>query len=541
MRKEWKLFPQTPGLSILEQILKNRGITETASFLNPRLANLKDPFDIPNIEKAAEQVLLAIGKNRKILVYGDYDVDGVTGTAILLETLQYLGATAGHYIPSRYGEGYSMNLEAVKKAKEEKVELIITVDCGISNLKEIELANRLGIDVVVTDHHNVPETLPPALAIVNPKMIPASHPSKNLAGAGVAFKFAWVLLRKAEKKDNAFLTDLLDLAALGTVADAVPLTEENRIIAYAGLNILNQKKRLGINHLIEAALLTGEINIHHVKFALAPSINAAGRLEHASMSLNLLKADNAEEATKIAKELNSINIRRQNIGSLIQKEVFARIESEKLDQNKVIILKGENWHPGVIGIVASQVADKYYRPAVLISNGRGSARSIDEINVYEILAACRDLYSSFGGHAGAAGFELKEGSFDEFCKRIEERANELIKDLTPHIMIDRELSISEMTLALAHEINRLSPFGEGNPPPVFMTGNLPLEEIRQVGSDKKHLKLKLGGLDAIGFNLGTLAPTLTLSKKYDMVYNLKNDEWNGFDRLQANLIDIKEK
>lgn len=557
MQKEWILLPEDPKKSselakrlkispALAQIILNRKIENPEEYLRPRLANLSDPFDIPNIKKAAERVLAAIKNKENILVYGDYDVDGITSSVVVLEALQFLGAKPKHYIPYRYNEGYSLNIEAIKKAKEENTNLIITVDCGVSNLSEIKFANSLGIDVVVTDHHNIPKELPEAYAIVNPKMIKEDHPSKNLAGVGVAFKFVWALLRQAEIKDNIFLTDLLDLVTLGTIADVVPLTKENRVLASAGLKILNKKKRLGIKHLAETAKLSGEITIRHVNFALAPRINAAGRLEHASISLNLLTARSPEEAQNIAKQLNSINKDRQNIGSKIFDEAVAIIELEKLDMNKVLVLKGDNWHPGVIGIVASKLSDKYYRPAILIGSkgesGRGSARSIDNISIYQILLECQELFTSFGGHACAAGFEIKLKDYEEFCKIIKEKADQFLSPdkLKPHITIDAKLQTENLTLNLAKEIDLLAPFGEGNQVPVFMAKEMKLEDSRVVGKEGKHLKAKFNGIDAIGFCLGHLVPSLSLSKRYDLLYNLECNEWNGFERVQLNLLDVRE-
>jgi len=557
VQKQWILLPQdqdkcsslSKQLNIsasLAQVLINRQITSPSQFLKPRLADLKDPFDIPNIRKAAERVIRSIKGRENILIYGDYDVDGITATVILLETIQYLGMEAKHYIPYRYNEGYSLNCEAIKKAKQDKADLIITVDCGISNKKEIEFANSLGIDVVVTDHHNIPTELPAAYAIVNPKMIKEPHPSKNLSGAGVAFKFAWALLRLLKNKDNKFLTDLLDLVALGTIADVVPLLEENRILASAGLNIMNKKERLGLKHLVEAASVSGEISIHHVNFSLAPRINAAGRLEHASISLKLLSSSDHEEAQKIAEQLNLINRERQKIGTKIQKEVFKIIEAEQLFKNNIIVLKGADWHPGVIGIVASKITDTYFRPAVLIGEkgavGRGSARSIKGVNVFEILSECQDIYRSFGGHKGAAGFEIEIKDYDNFYKRILEKADQAIakESLVPHLYIDTELSPKSLTLKSAQEINLLSPFGEENRAPFFITQNIPLDNFKLVGANKTHLKATFGGLDVIGFNLGHLANSLSLSKNYDLVYNLESNEWNGFERVQLKLVDMRE-
>ena len=539
--------------TLTAQVLINRGvrsIEEADVFLNPRLNHLRDPMEIPDIERAARRVLLAKEKGEKILVFGDYDVDGVTGTVILLHTLSFLGIDASYYIPHRYGEGYSLSLDSVKKIAESGVKLIITVDCGISNFIEIEEANALGMEVVVTDHHNLAKNLPPAYAIVNPKMIPKEHPSKNLSGAGVAFKFAWALLRIANLKNNGFLTSLLDLASLGTVSDVVPLTAENRVLAVAGLKLINERKRLGIKQLAQAASLYGKISVKHIYFGLAPRINAAGRLEHASKSVELLLTDDALQAKTLADELHRINLRRRGIGSSIKNEVFAQLNDDYIAENKLVILSGEDWHPGVIGIVASQIVDRYLRPAILVGIndgvGRGSARSVDGLNMFELLDSCRDLFLDFGGHAGAAGFEISPENIPELKNRLREEIERAVspEDLKPKIEIDCELEPSRISMSLIKELEVLDPHGEGNPSPVFMSRKLNLFDMRRVGTDGRHLKLKFTdgkiSLDTIGFDLGSLADKLSYDKSYDIAYKLETNEWDGFETAQLLLIDVRE-
>lgn len=547
LSQELKISPLTA------QVLINRGIRnvhEADIFLNPRLAHLRDPMEIPNIERAAGRVLLAREKGEKVLVFGDYDVDGVTGTAILMHTLRFLGIDTSYYIPHRYGEGYSLSLESVRKIAESGVKLIITVDCGIASRIEIEEANALGMEVIVTDHHNLPKDLPRAYAIVNPKLISTEHPSKYLSGAGVAFKFAWALLRIAGVRDGEFLTSLLDLASLGTVSDVVPLNAENRILAVTGLKLINERKRVGIKCLAEAASLYGKISVNHIYFGLAPRINAAGRLEHASKSVELLLTEDSGRAKALAEELNRINLRRQDIGNLIKEEVFGKLNENYIAQNKLIILSGENWHPGVIGIVASQVVDRYFRPTVLVGIndgvGRGSARSIDNINMYELLEACRDLFLDFGGHEGAAGFEIRPENIPELKSRLKEEVDKVVsaEDLKPRIVIDAELSPSQITMSLIKELEVLDPHGEENPPPVFMSKNLNLIDMRRVGANGRHLKLKLSdgkiNLDTIGFDLGNWSEKLSYSNRYDIAYKLETNEWDGFEVAQLSLVDVRE-
>ncbi|MDD5382117.1 MAG: single-stranded-DNA-specific exonuclease RecJ [Candidatus Margulisbacteria bacterium] len=564
MDKIWQLYKPEKDLAavisqelrispFIAQILINRGIktaSEADAFLNPRLAQLRDPMEIPNISAAAKRVILAKERGDKVVVFGDYDVDGVTGTAIMVHTLKFLGLDVSYYIPHRYGEGYGLSLDSVKKIAESGAGLIITVDCGIASVAEIEAANNLDLDVIVTDHHNLPKELPRAYAVVNPKQIAGEHPSKYLSGAGVAFKFAWALLRTAGIKDSSFLTSLLDLTALGTFSDVVPLTGENRILAVGGLNLINEKRRPGIRLLAEEAALNGRISANQIYFCLAPRINAAGRLEHASKSVELMLSDDPLQAREMARELNRINVRRQSIGSSIKEEVFSAIDESYIEANKLIILAGENWHPGVIGIVASQVVDAFSRPTVLIGIndgvGRGSARSIYGLSIYEVLDTCRDLFLDFGGHEGAAGFEVALENIPELKRRLKEKVEASVKleALAPRINVECEIEPAQITLSLIKEIERIAPFGEGNAAPIFLIRNLSLADHRGVGKDGKHLKAWFSrdgiDLETIGFNLGSLAKRLDYDRTYDIIFRLESNEFNGFESAQLSLIDFKE-
>ncbi|OGC10059.1 single-stranded-DNA-specific exonuclease RecJ [candidate division WOR-1 bacterium RIFOXYC2_FULL_37_10] len=561
--KRWDLLPPNDEISrtlskelnispITAQILINRKILDPKNaqeFLSPRLMNLNDPFNIPDIKKGAERIILAKQRGEKVVVYGDYDVDGVTGTAILLETLKHIGMNPSYYIPYRYGEGYSLNIGAVKKLKEEGTNLIITVDCGISSFLEIEEANSLGMEVIVTDHHNIPKELPNAYAIINPKLIKEENTSRNLSGAGVAFKFAWGLLRTLGNNENGFLTSLLDLAALGTIADVVPLTGENRILAKKGLEVLKERKRLGIAALALAAGLKEDLSIRDINFGLAPRINAAGRLEHASLAVNLLISKEAFEAETLAKQLHGINIKRQEIGEIMNKEISLKIKEADIAKEKIIVMSGENWHAGVIGIIASRIVEKYYRPVVLISIneglGRGSARSIDGFNVFNLLDSCRDLFIDFGGHAAAAGFAIEPMKIPELQKRLAEALLTLDIDFTPRITIDALLNPEQATLGLVEELALLGPYGQDNPSPIFISSDLHPIDIKSVGNDGAHLKIKFIGknsatVDAIGFGLGKLKDSINLNSNCDIVYSLERNLWNGFESVQFNLVDVKE-
>ncbi|MFA4858927.1 MAG: DHHA1 domain-containing protein, partial [Candidatus Margulisiibacteriota bacterium] len=350
-------------------------------------------------------------------------------------------------------------------------------------------------------------------------------------------------------KDAAFLTSLLDLVGLGTISDVVPLTQENRIFAVHGLAVLNKKKRVGLRCLMEAAGLKNKISVHQVNFMLSPRLNAAGRLKHANLSLELLLTEDEARARELASQLNATNLDRQGIGSSIQGEVFERLDAMDLDREKIVVLEGKDWHPGVIGIVASQVTERYYKPAVLIGVqeevGRGSARSVEGVNVFEILDTCRDLYLDFGGHAGAAGFEIPAGKIPELVRRLQLAAAEKIKpeDLVSKINIEAEIDPKILTLSLVKELEMLDPHGEDNPPPVFMTRKLRAQDWSRVGSNKKHLKARFTDgsitLETIGFGMGERAAYLNFDEEFDLAYNLQANEWDGFEMVQLNLVDFR--
>ena len=534
----------------ISQVLLNRGLKtpkDIEFFLNPKLSFLRDPFEIPDMEKAVDKTLTFVKDKKDIFVWGDYDTDGVTGTSIIMLCLKKLGANAKYYIPHRYNEGYGLNKVGIEKIAKSGGQLLITVDCGISNFDEIEYAKSIGIDVIVTDHHNLPEKLPNAFACVNPKIIKGDHPSKDLSGAGVAFKFVWALLRRAGEKNSSVIKDFLDLAALGTIADVVPLTGENRILAVSGIKLLNQKKRHGVKCLVEAAKFDGEINSKEISFILAPRLNAPGRLRHAELSLKLLLENDPQKAKLIADEINIINTQRQQIGSLIGEDVFSRIKD--VDRAKLIVLSGKNWHPGVIGIVASKISEKFNRPSILISdNGktcRGSARSIDGFDIYNLLKTCHDIFLDFGGHKDAAGFEISSDLLEEFKNRISQKIDVYcsFEELIPKTKIDAEAKLDDITLDFAMQVNRLSPFGQGNLNPVFMTPSLKISSISKIGANGNHLKIQLfdgaSNSSAVGFGFGELFGKIKKGMKVDIAYNVFLGKWNGDIFPKIRLVDIR--
>ena len=532
----------------IARVMSLRGIQnreESKKFFYPHLEGLHDPFNMEDMDKAVTRILQTISEKKSILIFGDYDVDGTTSAAFLTLFFQSLEVDVHYYIPSREKEGYGVSRQGIEYAKLIGADILITCDCGINAFEQVDFANSLGIEVIISDHHKPEATLPAAAAVINPNRQDCNYPFKGLCGAGVAFKLALALCVKGGY-DQALAWKHSDLITLGIAADLVPIKDENRIIVHYGIRQMQKQTNPGVTALLKTGgLWKKELTVGRLVFWMAPKINAAGRLEHASISLNLLTAQSPDEAQSIAEQLNSINKDRQNIGSKIFDEAVAKIELEKLDDKKVLVLKGDNWHPGVIGIVASKLADKYYRPAILIGSkgevGRGSARSVDEINIYQILLECQDLFTSFGGHACAAGFEINLDDYDSFCKTIEKKADQFLTPdkLKPHIIIDGNLQTENLTLYLAKEIDLLAPFGEGNEIPIFISKEMKLEELKKVGSNGLHLKARFNGIDTIGFGLGHLVESLSLSKRYDLLYNLECNEWNGFERVQLKLIDIK--
>ena len=562
--KQWKTYPVNLPLQaelaealsvspILAHILVNRGLStvvEAKAFLLPSMQAIHADHDsIPGLLKAAEIVAATIRENKKILVYGDYDVDGITGTTLLVAVINSLGGQASYYIPHRFEDGYGLNKRSIKKAADQGVGLMITIDCGISNVEEVRYANECGMPVIITDHHTPPASLPDALAIVNPKLGNASSFYYHLAGVGVAFKLAEVLLETIGHPDKTELNNYLDLVALGTIADIVPLLGANRILAAIGIQVLNEGKRIGIKMLNKISNFEEAISAKSIAFTLGPRLNAAGRMDYASVAVNLLLTEEEGEALQLATKLNDINEQRRKIGELIKEDAINILENEKrVDQQKVIVLKEQNWHPGIIGIVASQLAKKYSKPTALIAinngMGRGSIRSIGGIDIYAPLLACQDLLVDFGGHREAAGFEINEESIAAFQRRFEENLSLSVKpeELTPSIHVDADLDASSISPQLLEELDQLSPYGQGNPSPLFSTGQLSAVDHKLVGNGL-HIKMTLTDrrrvFEAIGFNLSHCQP-LIKSGPVDVAYHLEMNDWNGRRSLQLNIVDIKE-
>lgn len=570
-----RILSQQACLSlILSQILINRNIEtpeEARAFLFPSLDNLLDPFLMTDMEKASARIKEAIKGGERIIIYGDYDVDGITGTALLLTVLRGLGADVSFYIPNRLREGYGLNIEAIKRLKiqDPGLKIIITVDCGITSHREVDLANSFGIDVIITDHHiPLPQSqiLPKAYAILNPNRDPEASPSwpqgqgsgqaypfRDLAGVGVVFKLAQ-LLKTGPRTQDPRLKTYYDLVALGTIADIVPLIGENRVLVKAGLEVLSQGERIGIKALKKVAGLEGRpINSGTVAFCLAPRINAAGRLGEAELGVRLLLSESDEEAMEIAETLDRLNRERQEIEDKIFEEAIERIKNResRAKTDYSIVLASPDWHPGVIGIVASRLVDAFYRPSFLFSIkdgvAKGSARGIPNFHLHEALTECSDLLMGFGGHSYAAGLSLEEEKLESLKRRIDRIINETLseEELTARLRIDAKVDFKDLNLSLLEEMNLLSPFGLGNPEPVLGTRGVEVFYPRRVGNN--HLKMKLKQtrtiLDGIGFDMGNLLNgegwKIEEGCRIDIAFTPFINEWEGGKGIQLEVKAIR--
>ncbi len=525
------------------QLLINRGITDAAQgerFLYPRLEDLHAPEAMKGLTDARRRIQEFLRQGKKIVVYGDYDVDGITGTVILVSLLQKMGGSISYYIPHRLREGYGLNCEALGRLKEEGADLVLTVDCGISSLKEVEYAKKLGMEIIVTDHHTPLESLPHCITL-NPKQADCSYPYKDLAGVGVAFKLMQSLLAQEEWEEY------LDLVALGSIADVVPLLEENRVLTRYGMEKLNASCRLGIQALKEASGFGGrEITSGQVPFSLAPRLNAAGRIGEAEKAVELLLTSSPERARELSELLNGYNQKRQQIEGDILKEAVQEIEEKGLDGKNVIVLAREDWHSGVTGIVASRLVESYRRPVVLISlegeEGRGSARGVQGFNLIKAIHHCADYLERYGGHEQAAGLTIRSANIENFEKKINSAAPGLLPPpgLERLISLETELEASEIDVDLLDQLSLLSPFGQGNPVPFFKTQDLEIESFKFVGKQKNHLKMKLKSgknqLEAIAFKMEDRHLHLT-GRKVSAAYLLEDNCWG---ELRNPVLQLKD-
>ncbi len=540
------------GISkLLAKIFLSRGMNDAESirqFLEPSMGELHDPFLMKDMDKAADRIIEAINKKQKIIVYGDYDVDGITGTSILADFLARAGISADFYIPDRIEEGYGLSAGAIDKIKEQGADLIVTVDCGVTAVDEVDYVSKLGMDIVITDHHECKPVLPKACALVNPHRPDCNYPFKELAGVGVVYKLITALCLKMGLGD--MYNRYLDLVAVGTVADVVPLQGENRVIVKHGLKTIEATSNIGLKTLIEiSGLKERKIDTWMLSFIIAPRINAAGRIGDAGRAVKLLTTENPQEAMTIAVQLNEENRFRQETEMEIFRQATEIIETDpSYRDEKVLVISGKGWHHGVIGIVSSKITEKYYKPSILFSideeNAKGSGRSIEGFNLFKALTHCQHLLDKFGGHELAAGLSLNPSRLPDFRKSINEYADSVMKeeDLIPKLKIDVELEADDLNLDSVKELELLAPFGASNPSPVFSYSSFIIKEMRTVGGDK-HLKMKLADgdftVEAIGFNMGNLMDKLSCSYLVDVACSLEINCWNSSEKVQLNLKDIK--
>jgi len=532
-------------------VLYNRGFTsadEVTHFFNPSIQDLHDPFLLQDMEKAVDRVQSALMNKEIVLIYGDYDVDGTTATSLLYLFLHEIGLNTIYYIPDREKEGYGLSRTGIDEAIKQNVTLIITCDCGINAFDEISYANTNGIDLVVTDHHEPAETLPDALAILNPKRENDPYPFKELCGAGVAFK----LLQAFSMKNNIPLEKLfrhLDLVAIGTAADIVPILDENRVLVAKGLEYLNRTNKVGVNALMKVSGFTNKImNVVNIVFGLAPRINAAGRLGEATRAVKLLTSFDRNEARDLSSLLERENRHRQSIEKdTIDQAILQLNATHDIYKDKLFVISGENWHQGVIGIVASKLKELYNRPVVMISTqngvGKGSARSIADFDLYKAFTECADLLENYGGHKMAAGMTINKEMIPRFQERIKRIASKQITEemLHPSLLIDCDIDFNEINQDLLNQLKKMAPFGPGNMRPIFIARKLSIAGMPRIVGEN-HLKFKATKdkkiISAIGWKLGTMYEMLISNRPLDMAFVIEENEWNGIKEIQLNIKDI---
>lgn len=535
----------------ISQILNNRGIEnekDAEIFMNPSLEYLRDPFLMKDMKKSTERIKKAIENKERIYIYGDYDVDGVSSTSILYLYFKSIGFPVKYYIPNRLEEGYGINEDAIKKIHDDGCDLIITVDCGITSVKEVELANELGIDVIITDHHECQSEIPDAYAIVNPKQEDCNYPFDMLCGCGVAFKMIQALTDEEEFKTSMF--DYLEIVTLATICDIVPLIDENRIIVKNGLKLMKEGKNLGLRELIKVCgIETNKIGSSHIGFSIGPRINASGRLGYSYLGVQLFTTDNEDEAKEIANILEGKNIERQMIESKMYKEAEEILSSdERFKDDKVLVIAKEGWQHGIIGIVSSKLTEKYYKPTILLTiedgEATGSARSIKGFSIFDALVSCKDLMNKFGGHEQAAGLALDAKNIDELRVRINEIADYNLskEDLIENIKVEYELKEDSATLDLVDNLHKLEPFGLSNPSPRFIMRDLLLTNIFKMGKNKQHLKIIVENkksYECVGFNMSYLADNFQLGDKVDILFQVDENNYNNERKVQFLLKDIR--
>ena len=577
MGKRWRIHPHQPERisqlqrgsrvsAVVAQLLICRGITDPQhvdGFLNSRLSGMREPDELPGLADAADRLLAAVRSNRRITVYGDYDADGMSSAAILMRALQLLGGQVHYYVPHRIEEGYGLNHEALRKLAARGTNVVVTVDCGIASVDEAQTARELGLELIITDHHEVGPELPDAAAVVHPGLPGSEYPFRGLCGAGVAFKLAWGLCQRASEAKRVaptmkeFLLSALGLAAIGTVADVVPLLDENRIIVRHGLVSMKERPVLGMAALMRRTGLDAKPSLsgEDLAFTISPRLNAAGRLGQAQLAVELLTTDQADRAEAIAEYLDQLNRTRDHLERSIYLSAQKQIKEQfDVSDDPAFVLSGRGWHPGVIGIVAGRLAEKYARPVVMIafdelgqSLGTGSARSGGVLNLHAALHACGDHLAGFGGHAAAAGLRIDEAHVEafrsHFCEHVD--AELTSADRVAQVHVDAETTLSQLTLKTLQEIELLAPFGQANPRPILCASKVHLAEPpRLMGEGQRHLSLRVHQqgtpLRAVAFGQAEWAETLQQhAGPIDIAFRPVINDFRGNRRVELQLVDWK--
>jgi single-stranded-DNA-specific exonuclease len=539
---------------VLSNLLVQRGVSdfeEAREFFRPRIEDLHNPFLMADMHKAVDRLENALKNNEKILIYGDYDVDGTTSVALIYSFLKPIYTNIGYYIPDRYDEGYGVSIEGIDYAKSNEFSLIIALDCGIKAITKVDYAKEKGIEFIICDHHTPGETLPNATAILNPKREDCSYPFKELSGCGVGFKFVQAY---AQKNNISFdvLKELLDLVAVSIASDIVSINGENRVLTYFGLERLNQNPRMGLKSIIKISGLEGkQITVSDSVFKIGPRINAAGRIDRGSRAVDLLIAETEEDANEIAGKIDGLNTERKDLDHNHTEEAIQFIKSdEKLINRKTTVVFNPEWHKGVIGIVASRLTETFYRPTIVLTQSEGmisgSARSVQGFNLYNAIEACSDLLENFGGHMYAAGLTLKPENFEIFQERFESIVSKSItnEQLTPQIDIDAKINFKDITPKFFRILRQMEPFGPENMTPIFITESVfDSGESRLVGKNNEHLKLELiqkgTKISGIGFSLGKSIDIIKSGKPFKICYNIEENDFKGVKSLQVMVRDIK--
>ncbi len=569
MEKRWKIKEQSNSeeIKLLSSELNNLDETLTSillqrkidtfekakTFFRPSLDEIHDPFLMKDMGKAVERLQYAIEQNEKILVFGDYDVDGTTSVAVVYSYLKNFYENLAYYIPDRYAEGYGISLQGIDYAAANDFKLIIALDCGIKAIDKIDYATEKGVDFIICDHHRPGNELPKAVAVLDQKREDCNYPYKELSGCGVGFKFMQAWTQKVGK-DESKLMEYLDLLAISTCADIVPITGENRVFVYYGLKVINENPRLGIKTMVELAALKKELTTIDIVFTIAPRINAAGRIETGNKAVEMLVEEDKKKALKFGGNINELNLERKDLDRAITAEALQQIEENVALQNKkTTVLFQEDWHKGVIGIVASRLIETHYRPTIILteSNGKatGSARSVKDFDVYDAIDACSELLEQFGGHKYAAGLTMKLENLEAFTQKFEEVVSTQIDDelLIPQINIDAKLELNQITTQFYKILKQFSPTGPGNMRPIFVSENVFItNKSRKIGEDKTHLRLEVFQeenpdvkFNCIAFGLANVLDELDEGIPFSIVYNIEENHWNGNTTLQLNIKDIK--